>query len=73
METFTLLYEDLHNCYSQKARYSEDYLKLSNFQRSALCQKERDNLIFHLNSDQMIFENILKERLRWMKSKSILI
>jgi hypothetical protein len=73
METFALLYEDLHNCYSQKARYSEDYLKLSDVQRNNLCKKERDNLVFHLNSDQMLFENILKERLRWMKSKIIFI
>ena len=63
-----MLYDDLYNCYSQKAKYSEDYLKLSVIERDILCKNEREKLIFHLNSDQIIFENILYERLRWMKS-----
>lgn len=72
METFSLLLQDLHNCFYEKARYSEDYLNLSFDERRTLCLKERKNLIFHLNSDQMLFENILQERLRWMKSKIFL-
>ena len=69
MESFKMLWEDLHHCYSKNAKYSEDYLKLSMIERELLCKDEREKLIYHLNSDQMIFEHILYERLRWMKSK----
>jgi len=70
MEKFSELHSRLAVCYSKM-----DYLKyfsLSDDERDEVCAKERQAAADFLKSDAMNFENILTNRINYLKGNSYL-
>jgi hypothetical protein len=69
MEKFNKLIDGLKSCYSQKAPFAEDYLLMNSKDQHNLCRGLRDELIKHLYSNEMLFQNIVLERYNDIRSK----
>lgn len=52
--------EDLKTCYTTKAPFVEDYVKLNNKEREDLCADVRKSLINYVNSSEYNFSDIVK-------------
>lgn len=67
MQKYVQLHDRLAECYA-KIPYKQ-YFFSSEDTQEATCKREREDLSEHINSDEMNFDNILKERLAFLESK----
>ena len=67
------LINDLNLCYSTKARYVEDFLKLNQRDQNQLCGDVRKALVDYVNSPEYSFLDILQNIYREVASKIIKI
>ena len=68
MEKLFTLIGDLSFCYEYKSGTIEGFDKLSNFQKSEHCKGVRNELMRHLQSNDLDFPNLIKERIATIES-----
>jgi len=61
------LMSELNECYKLKTNFVEDYLSLGEEGRKNLCIVSRQNLLNHVNSEDLLMGNLLKEQLQLQK------
>lgn len=71
MERLTELLSDLNLCYHVKSTTVENFESLSNDQKSDHCKGVRNELIRYLQSDELNFPNIIKERIAYIESNNL--
>jgi len=65
------LMSELNECYQLKTNYVEDYLSLGEEGRKNLCKVSRQNLLNHVNSENLLMGNLLKEQLLLQKGNEL--
>jgi hypothetical protein len=73
MSKVFFLVEDLKFCYHTKARYVEDYLKLSKKERDDLCKDVKESLIKYVNSNDYAFKDYIQNLYNFATSNNIKI
>jgi hypothetical protein len=71
MDKFISLHEKISQCY-KRINYQKYYF-LSDEDREKVCKKEREDFVLYLNSDDVSFENMVKEKISQIDSIYILI
>jgi hypothetical protein len=70
MEKFLKLHQNLERCYL-KISFIQ-YVTSSDEVKENTCKLERDALVEYLNSDALNHENILKDKIKYLKSNFFL-
>lgn len=63
------LFSDLRLCYDDRMPYVEDYTKLSYEETQKLCLGVRKAIKEHINSNEMLFKNIIRQKVEEIESK----
>jgi hypothetical protein len=67
MEKYWDLYAKLSACY--KKTHFLEYMRLSDDDKESICQKERQDLRNHINSDAFSHAGLLQEKAAKLESK----
>jgi hypothetical protein len=72
MDQIIPMFEDLKTCYRLKVPSADDYVKLKESEKNSLCLKLREKIINHLQSDNVLFENHLRNVVENLRSNKFI-